>query len=153
MELTVYRKGLPYTVLIDDEDLPIYESGGWNINVLPTGVMRVMGRVKGRQTYLHREIVDYDLVDHINGNSLDNRKCNLRDANKSINGQNTLIRKDNTSGVKGVSFRKSSGKWKAQLVVNNKHVLCKLFSTKEEAINARKEAEELYHPYRRKSNE
>jgi hypothetical protein len=115
--------------------------------------MRVAGRVSGRRTYLHKELVNYDLVDHKNGNSLDNRKSNLRDADKSINGQNTLKRKDNTSGVKGVSYDKSRGMWAARLAVNGEVKLSKRFDAKDEAINARKEAEELYHPYRRNAND
>ena len=51
------------------------------------------------------------LVDHINRDTRDNKKCNLRLATKSTNAMNTKIRKDNTSGIKGVTWSKKLLKW------------------------------------------
>lgn len=59
-------------------------------------------------------------VDHIDGNTLNNRIENLRDANYSQNQHNAKIRKDNTSGIKGVSWHKTHKKWSVQLSVNGK---------------------------------
>jgi len=66
-----------------------------------------------------------ELVDHINGNKLDNRWCNLREANHSQNGQNKAVGKNNKSGLKGVRMLKS-GKYAAYLCLGS-------FETKEEA--------------------
>lgn len=52
-------------------------------------------------------------VDHIDGNKLNNRIENLREANNAQNHWNTGLRATNTSGVKGVCFHKQSGKWQA----------------------------------------
>jgi hypothetical protein len=75
-------------------------------------------------------------VDHINGDSSDNRICNLRTATKSENhGNRVLISRVNTSGYRGVSLHKS-GRWYAQLSKNGKHVLFKTFDNIEEAARA-----------------
>jgi hypothetical protein len=60
----------------------------------------------------HKLVVDYEVVDHINGNTLDNRKCNLRDGSRATNARNAKKRCDNISGITGVSFTK--GAWIVQ---------------------------------------
>lgn len=61
-------------------------------------------------------------IDHINGNRLDNRICNLRDVTSSGNAQNQrLPSKNNTSGYLGVSMNGKS--YIAQITVNGKGVL------------------------------
>ena len=86
-------------------------------------------------------------VDHIDndGPKDDNRICNLRDSSHGQNQYNTGLRSDNTSGCKGVTFYKKSGKWHARIWVNKiKHHLG-YYSTKEEAAAAYAEASEKYH--------
>ena len=60
------------------------------------------------------------LVDHINGNGLDNRRCNLRPATRSQNGMNQPKHKNNTSGYKGVSWYPKTKRWKVQIGVNRR---------------------------------
>jgi hypothetical protein len=60
------------------------------------------------------------IIDHINGNLLDNRIENLRAANVASNGWNSKIKSDNTSGVRGVSWCNTYKKWIVQLFKNNK---------------------------------
>ena len=60
-------------------------------------------------------------VDHIDGNKTNNRIENLRSATKSQNQHNARINVNNTSGVKGISWDKRCGKWKAQIAVNKKN--------------------------------
>lgn len=62
--------------------------------------------------YVHNEL-PY-MVDHRNTISSDNRISNLRAATRSQNGANSVLRKDNTSGYKGV-YKLKSGKWAAIL--------------------------------------
>lgn len=57
------------------------------------------------------------LVDHINGNPSDNRLCNLRLADHSTNGRNGRMRSTNTSGVSGVCWDRSAGKWLARVYI------------------------------------
>lgn len=80
-------------------------------------------------------------VDHINGVRDDNRISNLRDVTRSENCRNASLSKANKTGATGVTFRR--GKWRASM-----HIHLGLFDTLEEAVAARKEAEERlgYHP-------
>lgn len=80
------------------------------------------------------------VVDHINHNTLDNRKSNLRVCTKADNSRNCILPKHNTSGFKGVWQDKRNGTWKACLSILgcNKHV--GTFFTKEEAARAYDEA-------------
>lgn len=52
-------------------------------------------------------------MDHINGKRDDNRICNLRAVSQAQNNKNLTIRRDNKSGVKGVTFR--AGRWRAEI--------------------------------------
>ena len=75
-------------------------------------------------------------IDHINGDRADNRWANLRAATRRQNLQNTGIRKSNTSGLKGVSYDASRGKWKAQMRLPGVARFIGRFDTKEEASAA-----------------
>lgn len=59
-----------------------------------------------------------ELLDHVNGVLTDNRIENLRPATVVQNQRNAVIRKDNSSGVKNVSWHKRVGKWGVQLSIN-----------------------------------
>lgn len=84
-------------------------------------------------------------TDHISGNTLDNRKVNLRTASKAVNGQNCRVNADNTSGFTGVSYRKDTNRWVAKITVNRKVIwLGTNHSTKVSAIVARLTAEMRY---------
>ena len=75
-------------------------------------------------------------IDHVNGVRSDNRINNLREASLSQNCQNSKVRKDNTSGYKGVSKDHYTDKWLAQVWKNGQHHRVGLFPTKEEAFAA-----------------
>jgi ubiquitin len=72
-------------------------------------------------------------IDHINRNPGDNRLCNLREATQTENNQNTKVRKDSGTGVKGVHYDKGRNKFQVQLAVNGKRVHCKRYDTLAEA--------------------
>lgn len=57
-------------------------------------------------------------IDHINLNGDDNRFHNLREASQSQNGANQRLRKNSTSGLKGVTWRAEKRKWVAQITVD-----------------------------------
>lgn len=90
------------------------------------------------------------ISDHRNGNTLDYRKTNLREATKLQNAANRWMSSMNSSGHKGVSaFR---GKWLARIMVNKKAIYLGVFATKELAIEAHTEAEtRFYGEFRRVS--
>ena len=59
-------------------------------------------------------------IDHINGNRADNRIENLRPATNQQNQYNAKLRSDNKSGIKGVSWHKTTNKWMVSLRVDGK---------------------------------
>lgn len=84
---------------------------------------------KGRKKYFHRMILDDKniedkIIDHINRNGLDNRRCNLRFVSRSENALNHPVRKNNKSDYPGVYIKKSSSgrsdAWCANIRVNGK---------------------------------
>lgn len=84
-------------------------------------------------------------TDHISGNTLDNRKSNLRSVSKKENGRNCRVNTDNSPGVCGVSFRKDTSKWSAKITVDCKVIyLGTCYETFEDAVKARKLAEIQY---------
>jgi hypothetical protein len=85
-------------------------------------------------------------IDHINHKRNDNRIENLRDTKENALNQSTP--KNNSSGVVGVCWHKPSKKWQAQIRVNGKQIHLGGHLRKEDAIQARKEAERKYgfHP-------
>ncbi len=86
-------------------------------------------------------------IDHKNGNTLDNRKENLRLASNQTNARNrTRIEKTNTSGYRGVSFYKKTGSWMAYIREDNgKQKNLGYFSTpKEAALAFDKAAKTIY---------
>lgn len=79
------------------------------------------------------------LVDHINHNILDNRRCNLRATTAAQNSRNRRPHKNTTSRFKGVC-RTRSGKWQAQIKVDLKSVYLGMFDDELEAAKAYNEA-------------
>lgn len=86
-------------------------------------------------------------IDHINGIRDDNRIENLRLATVSENCQNSALRKTSKTGVKGVHFRKDTGKFSVTITVNKKTMHLGCFDKIEDAKAARLRAEEIYHPF------
>ena len=73
--------------------------------------------------YMHRLIMncpDELVIDHINGNALDNRKRNLRVCSVSNNAKNRSKNKNNTSGHTGVHWCKKNNKWKSRIRCDKK---------------------------------
>ena len=73
-----------------------------------------ISRGKWLATTIHTLITGWPLVDHRNGDGLDNRRANLRPATVKQNGMSRRRRTDNTSGHKGVYLRRSTGRWMAE---------------------------------------
>lgn len=91
--------------------------------------------------WMHRAILglpggQHPEVDHINGNGLDNRRCNLRAATTPQNAANTYPPSNNKSGYKGVSLITVHGVWVANIRVNGQPVHLGRFLTAEDAARA-----------------
>lgn len=90
------------------------------------------------------------LVDHINHDTLDNRLINLRICDKSQNGLNRVLHKNNTSGFPGVYPGRRSGSWCARIMIRGKAIFLGTFNDFDLACGARRVAEikysEGFHP-------
>lgn len=132
--------------LVDDEDVQRINKFRWHTQSDGCYAIRSIfgGKVKIR---MHREILnlkDDELkVDHINGNSLDNRKCNLRICTSSENSKNKINSQFRQSKYKGVSRLKR--KWRAQIHINNVKIYLGTFNTEYDASIAYRKASEKYH--------
>lgn len=94
---------------------------------------------------MHRLLLpEFEQIDHINNKKNDNRKINLRKVTDSQNNMNRKLRSNNTSGVTGVYWDKSSQKWFAQIVANKEKKFLGYFNDFNDAVTARKDAEEKY---------
>tara|TARA_Y100000310_G_scaffold301556_1_gene338130 strand:- start:62 stop:643 length:582 start_codon:yes stop_codon:yes gene_type:complete len=96
---------------------------------------------KQRGVFLHRFLINTPEgmhTDHINGDSMDNRKKNLRVCTSAENQANRGKNKNNTSGFKGVcrSLRSSKEKWIAKIKYQRKTHTIGCFGTREEAAMA-----------------
>lgn len=81
---------------------------------------------------------NYKIIDHIDGNGLNNQECNLRGATNGLNLANRDKNKNNTSGYKGVCLRKNLKKnpYSAQIRVNRKTIFLGYFSNSIDAAKA-----------------
>lgn len=122
----------------------------WNTAYNPSGDFHyVVARINGKNNYLHRYLMDAVgrsvHVDHINGNTLDNRRSNLRIVTPQQNNHNRhKLDKRNISGYRGVFWSTRAGKWLAKIQVGGKQIHCGHFDDVHEAGKAVKEARRLY---------
>lgn len=140
-EIELRGKGL--VTLVDDED---YEwLSQWNWNALRAThadtwyVRRTGPRPAQISIRMHRQILEAPpgiVVDHRNGDGLDNQRSNLRLATYAQNGFNRGPGKNNSSGVKGVSWHKRADKWTATINLNGKQLYLGLFDELEDAAQA-----------------
>lgn len=125
-------------VLIDESDKPLVLSYSWHIG--PGRYLRT--RVRGLpydkdKRFLHQLLLNPPkglVVDHINGNIYDNRRCNLRVCTRQENFWNRHKILSST-GYKGVRLEKSK-RFQARLIVNRKYVHLGTFDTALEAAQA-----------------
>ena len=92
---------------------------------------------------LHQEIINIPVgfvTDHINRDRLDNRRSNLRKATRSQNMANSKIPLTNTSGYKGVYYRKEQDRWRASIRVDQEHISLGQYGSPEEAAKAYNDA-------------
>tara|TARA_R110000765_G_C18627492_1_gene572477 strand:+ start:64 stop:594 length:531 start_codon:yes stop_codon:yes gene_type:complete len=83
-------------------------------------------------------------IDHEDRNGLNNKINNLRLATCPENGRNRKFQRNNTSGVTGVCWLKKRKRWVAQIKINGKPMWVGSYVNKEDAMQARKEAEKKY---------
>jgi hypothetical protein len=117
-----------FDVFIDEEDYDLVNQYKWHLT--PSGYI-----MNGKEL-IHRVIMSakkgFD-VDHIDGNPLNNKKENLRICSHGENCRNQKKSKNNTSGYKGVSWRKDAKKYRAYIMKDQKEIHLGYFNSKKEA--------------------
>jgi hypothetical protein len=128
---------------VDDEDYDRLIKYKWFV-LKGYAARKIRSRRSGKEIinktiYMHRELINASSemqVDHINLDKLNNSKANLRVCTRYENQLNKSLTKNNTSGFKGVSWRKKDKKWKAQISVDKKTIFIGLFDNIIDAANA-----------------
>ncbi len=140
------RNKTKHIVSVDDEDWELVSKHKWHVNAKDGYLQAVQTNVRrnGKQTklYLHQLLMgpvppEYDSIDHIDRNPLNNCRTNLRFATWSEQNINQGMKSNNTSGVKGVSWHKATNKWMVDID-------CKFvgrYTSFEKACEVRAEAE------------
>jgi hypothetical protein len=141
-------RGNGLSAIIDEEDLPKVSMYKWHYGCGRYAVYHKMVNSKHFYIYLHKLILDVPNsveVDHINGDSLDNRKSNLRTCSHQQNMHNKRIQINNKSGYKGVCWDKLRKKWKVTISLNDKTINLGRFDDITEAAKTYDEkAKELF---------
>lgn len=108
------------TALISKKDFALLSKYTWSMNT--SGY--VSSTVDRKSVLMHRYIMDAeedDIVDHINRIKHDNRRENLRFLTKTQNAQNTSKRKNTSSQYRGVTYRKTTGKYNTCITLDHIH--------------------------------
>ena len=129
-----YATNTNQKILFDLEDYDKIKNYGWHVDKNGYAVSSRIGK-------MHKLIMDNledhkTPIDHINHNTLDNRKENLRICTSAQNAWNKK--------AKGYSYRKDNKKYRAYITVNSKRIYLGDFDTKEEAVQVRENAEIKY---------
>lgn len=104
------------------------------------------GTLFGRYVKAHRVVFKMVFgyepiqVDHIDGDTLNNRPENLRPADAVVNHRNVRRRRDNKSGITGVVWAKGKRKWRAEICVRGRNHFIGYYDTIGQAARARKGA-------------
>ncbi len=116
-----------YEAVIDAADVPLVGGFNW-LALLGARTVYVLRHKKtpagpNVKFYLHRVLLDAPpdmVVDHINGDGLDNRRANLRLATYAQNSRYSRRAASNTTGFKGVTYAVREKRWQAQIVVDGR---------------------------------
>lgn len=111
-----------------------------------------VSRINNKKIRMHKLIKNCAIgmsIDHIKSfdgipKSLNNLETNLREVTHQQNMMNQQKRTNSTSGYRGVTFHKASGKWQPQIFANGKRIYLGLWDTPEKAFEIRQEAEKKY---------
>jgi len=132
--------------IIDDEDYERLKGFRYYAEPCVSGKFYAKRRLRmsecgkrGPTRYLHYDIIERLpglYMDHRNGNSLDNRRGNLRHCTRKQNQANMKPHRDRGSRYKGVSWHREGHKWAAYIRVDEKNKYLGLFMEEEDAARA-----------------
>lgn len=141
-----------YVAIVDSEDYEYLSQWKWCARKIPKqtnyqgdvyvqAVRMEPGKPRQIMVYMHRHVMglvkgDRKVVDHLNHNPLDNRKCNLRVTTSKENRRRSRKPSTNTSGYKGVHWHIKNNHWAATIKVDGKSIHLGVYSTAKEAALA-----------------
>lgn len=139
--------------LVDDEDFEYLNQWKWQACQKRNNkyyVGRTDYKVKGKKNriWMHRLIMkpfENFIIDHIDGNGLNNQKNNLRICTHSQNLMNRCKNINNTSGYKGVVYNKLDKKYRAKIYFNSKCISLGRYINPIDAARAYNQAAQKYH--------
>lgn len=146
---TVYMLVSDKVVLFDKADLDKVTALHWRL-CRNYAFTQVTQNNKQHSIYLHRYILgitDKEIqVDHINGDTFDCRRQNLRTCTAAQNGKNKKTHCKNKTGIPGVIYRKSCPHrpYMVKISVDGHQMCIGHYATLEEATQARRKAEQMY---------
>ncbi len=145
---SVILKSSSADIIIDSDAMSELSTHTWHIDSRGYAYRHNYVNGVNKPIRMHRQIMkaaNGQDVDHINGNKLDNRACNLRLCLRHQNCWNAKKKSSNTSGFKGVDYRPSRGKFRARIRIGSKRINLGHFISAIDAHNAYKSAAKIYH--------
>lgn len=142
-----------YSAIVDDEDYSLVSQFHWHALVKPNRVCAALSKNHEKQfgtIYMHRILMKPPknmVVDHINHDALDNRRCNLRVCTHSQNHANQRKRKKNSSRFKGVRYshyQQGKKRWEALIGWKGRQRFIGKFNNEEDAAIAYNVAAQLF---------
>jgi len=142
MKEIILKRG--HVLIVDEDDFERVNNESWAIDTTGYAFARPYNKGERKTFRLHRFIMNAkpgEVVDHINGDKLDNRKENLRITDRKGNSQNrkksrSYKNKSTSSKYKGVSWHEANKKWRACIYRNNKSTHLGYFEKEIEAAKA-----------------
>lgn len=130
-----------FVALVDDEDYErVMAVGRWHARDRKGKAYALhtfyLGHRRRKNVSLHTFLTGWPLVDHRNGNGLDNRRSNLRQATQRDNCRNVLVRPGSTSPFKGVSAHRDTGRWRSRIFIAGREIALGVYVTEEQAAQA-----------------
>jgi len=148
--MQVQYKNIWYDFYIDLDDYERVSAIHWRVSHKKRKVYAVSGsKAKKNVQYLHNFILNYTYqnnyeVDHLDGNSFNNRKSNLRVVSRLENIQNVSARIDSKIGIRGICYHKDWHSYTVDFSFNKNRFYFPHWKTLEEAVYCRKFAEEYF---------
>jgi HNH endonuclease len=135
------------TAIVDDDDFERLSERKWNAAwsgsncsfYAQSNINSEISPTRQRTIIMHREIMRVEhgyVVDHINRNTLDNRRCNLRICDRRENALNRNLQRNNKSGFKGVKKHTQCERWMATVQRDRMRKYLGLFESPIEAAEA-----------------
>lgn len=140
-----------YPIEVDDEDMGRVLAHSWWVSSSPETdghVICFSAKINGKIIKLHRFIMGDPaglVIDHCDGNRLNNRKANLRVCTVKENNMNLGLTRRNKSGYRGVSFSREMNKYRATISLDRKQLHLGYFERPDLAAAAYEKAAEVFY--------